>query len=60
VSNAMQSEVNFSVAPTQKTGLWLPTPSQGSFNLLLRLYNPSEKDVSKLKLPKIMKGSCAS
>lgn len=60
VSNAMQKDVNFSIAPTEKTGLWLPTPSKGGFNLLLRLYQPSEKDVSKLKLPKIMKGGCAS
>lgn len=51
------------VGPTEQPGLWVPTGTDGSFELTLRAYRPHgqmARDPARISLPTITKGECQS
>ena len=60
ISNEKKNYV-IHLSSNPKEGNWLPTGKQGSFNLVLRLYNPAPsiyKNLATCELPRIIKEGC--
>lgn len=58
VSYDQEGNFSFVISPKQQSGTWLPSSDTQSFDLLLRMYNPSEaiiSDLENLELPIIKK-----
>ncbi len=60
-----EQEGNWSltVAPTESEGLWIPTATDGPFELTLRAYRPRgllSTDPSRVTMPTITRGECAA
>ena len=54
---------SFIVAPGEAEGLWIPTATDGPFELTLRAYRPSgtlASDPARVTMPAITKGECAA
>ncbi len=54
---------SFIVAPAESDGLWIPTATDGPFELTLRAYRPRgslASDPSRVTMPTITKGECAA
>lgn len=53
----------FTIAPEPKPGLWIPTATDGPFEVTLRTYRPRGRlaaDPSGVTLPTITRGECAA
>lgn len=51
------------ISPAEQPGLWIPTGSEGPFELTLRAYRPQgemARDPARISLPAITKGECRS
>jgi hypothetical protein len=54
---------SFSIAPTEQPGLWIPTATDGLFELTVRTYRPRgvlASDPGRVTMPTITKGECRS
>lgn len=54
---------SLTIAPDESDGLWIPTATDGPFELTLRTYRPRgllASDPSRVTMPTITKGECAA
>lgn len=57
------SDWTLTISPQRTDGLWIPTATQGAFELTLRTYRPRgilASDPARVTLPTITRGECAA